>query len=142
MLLQFAHAEHCSNRSVASLCRRNMCCESHRPVLLCTRTTFTSQLHLKVQSHHRRGKKTTVSTRVPQCLPTWRHTAQVSAEKQLYTQEKPYAVTTMCQLKDKNKHSLPHFYLIMQHYGSICCHFILNTSGGAVCCFRLFCLLL
>lgn len=56
--------------------------ESYRFVLLGTGPTVIAQLHLQVQSHHRRGEKKTVPTRVPQRLPTGRHTAQVSTNTQ------------------------------------------------------------
>lgn len=59
-------------------CRGDMCGESYRLVLLGTRPIVSAQLHLQVQSHHSRGEKKTVPTRVPQCFPIGWHTAQVS----------------------------------------------------------------
>lgn len=78
-VLLFAHTEPCFNKCVVfAPCRRDMCGESYRLVLLGTWPIVSAQLHLQVQSHHSRGEKKTVPTRVPQCFLIGWHTAQVS----------------------------------------------------------------
>lgn len=76
--LNIFSAEPCCNRCVAFVCRGNVCGESYRSVLLGTGSAVAAQLHFQVQSHHCRGEKKTVPSRVPQRLPTGRHPAQVS----------------------------------------------------------------
>lgn len=64
----------------ACVCARrwDVCGEPHGSILLRTGTTVAAQLHLKVQSHHRRGEEKAVAARVPQRLPTGGDPAQVS----------------------------------------------------------------
>ena len=62
------------------VCRGDVRGEPHRPVLLGTGPPVAAQLHLQVQSHHRRGEEKTVPPRVPQRLPTGGHIAQVGAD--------------------------------------------------------------
>lgn len=76
----WANNSACCNECVVFVCRGDMRGEPYRLVLLGTGPAVAAQLHLQVQSHHCRGEKKTVPTRVPQRLPTGRHPAQVSTK--------------------------------------------------------------
>lgn len=53
--------------------RWHLCCQPHRPVLLCSWSFVSAQLHFQVQSDHCRGEEAPFTPRMPQCFPPRRY---------------------------------------------------------------------